>query len=146
MTEQTRDSPVRTDYQYSGLSRGQARIVQVYSGVLSRLPETFHSSLRLKRDADCDVPYVDVESNRLRTMTARDCLICVEKRRRRGSPQRIWSVPEAVHQRAKELVDQRETAIPGCPHSGIRNIPDSDRYTCTDDGCANTVPREEVRR
>jgi len=140
-----REIDAETVNRHTTLNRAQARMVQAYAVPIAKLPRRFHSSVHLKEDDDCDLPYHDLPRNRYRQFSETGIIVCEGRRQRRGTSCRIWSVPEEVHRRARERVDDRETQIPGCPHSGLRNVPDTDRYTCCDDECANTVPRAEVR-
>lgn len=141
---QPREIDDETVNRHTTLTSSQARMAQAYAVPISKLPRRFHSSVHLRDDPDCDLPYHDLPRNRYRQFSETGVIVCEGRRQRRGTSCRIWSVPAEVLRRAREYVDDRETQIPGCPHSGLRNL-DNNRYTCCNDECANTVLREEVR-
>jgi len=140
-----REIDEETANRHTTLNTTQARMVQAYAVAIAKLPRRFHSSAHLKEDDECELPYHDLPRNRYRQFSETGIISCEGSRQRRGTRCRIWSVPDEVLRRAREYVDDRETQIPGCPHSGLHNVTGTDRYTCTDDDCSNSVPREEVR-
>jgi len=129
----------------SDLSASQAATIRKYAREIADLPPKFHSSEKLCDDPNVDCPFRRLDSavkSRLR------CTGTIQRVRRAGTSGgtvNIWRVPEAVAKRAEEcLVEQAETPIPGCPHSGVSNVRGGG-YTCGRDDCDVEVPREEVR-
>jgi hypothetical protein len=131
------------------LSRGQFSLVRQHAHIIVDLPRgRFHASEMACDDPDLEVPYAALPHD-LKLWNSRGIITKVERRRlsQSGTTRSyfIWRVPESVHGYAERYIEQLETAIPGCPHTGVRNVP-LGGYTCCDDDCDNEVPREEVRR
>jgi hypothetical protein len=126
------------------LNRGEAILIRKSAREIAPLPRgRFHSSTAAREDPSVEVPYADLPHG-LKRSWRRTILRQVERRKVNQSTVYIWEVPERVHDYVEDYLEQLETAIPGCPHTGVRNVPRGG-YTCCDDDCDNEVPREEVR-
>jgi len=142
MTEEKR---INLNNRHSSLSRSQAALVRSHARVVARLPLcVFHTS-RFVRDSDdltLSEPYVERPPN---LMYFRKCGVVekVDKLECNGTLFHLWSALEPAVKQAREYLDSLETPVPGCPHAGIRNVPDGG-YTCCTDDCDNEVPREVV--
>jgi hypothetical protein len=142
-------SVVKSAVNEGQLRRGQHMIVQQHAHVIAELPRgRFHGSEIACKDPTVEVPYADFPHD-LKLWHSRGILSKVERRSVSLSSTTatyfVWRVPEEVHDYAESYLEQLETAIPGCPHTGVRNVPQGG-YTCCDDDCDNEVPREEVRK
>lgn len=127
----------------TGLSRSQARLLETCAQTVATLPDRFHCSGAL--DAYTDLPYVDLDAGLKDQLRRRGILICVSQRRVRGGPINLYEASAAAQTRAEKMLETRpETAVPGCPHTGLRNL-GGDQYSCTEDGCNNSCSRDEVR-
>lgn len=127
------------------LNRGEATLLRKRAQEIAALPRgRFHSSIAAREDPDIEVPYADLPHG-LKRFWRGNLLRRIERRKVNQSTVYIWQVPERVHDYVEGYLEQLETAIPGCPHTGVRNVP-LGGYTCCDDECDNEVPREEVRR
>jgi hypothetical protein len=60
-----------------------------------------------------------------------------------GDKVRLYEITQPAYEVAHNRDDGDRGPIPGCAHTGLRNIAE-DEYTCTVDGCDNTVTREQV--
>jgi len=131
------------------LNRGQAPIIRAHATTIVDLPQgRFHASKVACDDPNLEVPYAALPHD-LKLWNSRGIITKVERRSvslpGTTATYFVWRVPESVHEYAERYIEQLETAIPGCPHTGVRNVP-LGGYTCCDDECDNEVPREEVRR
>ncbi len=147
MTESKKTERKNIDVQnrYNPLKRSQANLVQSHAFVIADLPLcVFHMSKAVRDSDDISVsePYVEKPVDLVRLD---DCGL-VEKvgwSRVNGSLFHFWSAYDVAVKRAREYVEQLETPVPGCPHTGIRNVPGGGFTCCTDD-CDNEVRREVV--
>jgi len=132
------------------LTYSQADNLPEHARFLARLPAgEFHvSEIVAKSDVDPDVPFISIEDGAARLRQLLDCGLLKKITTVSVSGYRycVWSVPEAVHDRAAEYATPAsETPVPGCSHSGIRNC-GGGWFSCTTDGCDNRVRRTEVRQ
>jgi hypothetical protein len=129
----------------SKLSSSQAATIRKYAREIADLPPVFHSSEKLRDDPNVDCPFRRLDSAVKSRLRCTGTIKRVERRGTSGGTVNIWRVPEAVRKRAdKCLIEQSETPIPGCPHSGVSNVRDGG-YTCGREDCDVEVSREEVR-
>jgi len=135
----------QSDKRHSKLSRGQANLVRSYARVIADLPlSVFHISEYVDNSDEYSVQisYVERPSELVRLRT-HGIVKKVDKLSYDGSQFHVWSASEEAVTRAREYLEQLETAVPGCPHTGVRNVPDGG-FTCCNDECDNEVPREMV--
>jgi len=126
------------------LHRGEATTIRNNAREIVAPPRgRFHGSTVARDDADVDLPYGNPPHGIKRLWRA-DIIRRVDRRKVNQSTIYIWEVPDRVREYAETYLEQLETAIPGCPHTGIRNVPGGG-FSCCDDDCDNEVPREEVR-
>lgn len=129
----------------SDLSASQAATIRKYAREIADLPPVFHSSEKLCDDPNVACPFRKLDSGVKSRLRVTGTIRRVERRGTSGGTVNIWRVPEVVRKRAEGcLIEQSETPIPGCPHSGLTNLRDGG-YTCGRDDCDVQVPREEVR-
>jgi len=127
------------------LTTSQASHIQQRRAFIAALPDgRFHCSLAGCECPAIDAPYYDAQAGTLDTLHDAGILKKVDRHRYHGTIINIWRVPRQVKTRAEELVATIETPIPGCPHRGVRNLPDGG-YTCLEADCDVEVSRSEVR-
>jgi len=135
----------QSDKRHSKLSRGQANLVRSYARLIADLPlSEFHIS-EYVHDSDeysVQIPYVERPSELVRLRT-HGIVKKVDKLSYDGSLFHVWIASEEAVIRAREYLEQSETAVPGCPHTGVRNVPNGG-YTCCNGECDNEVAREMV--
>lgn len=63
-----------------------------------------------------------------------------------GGRVRTYQTDPDVYDVAKDIISTRDSPIPGCVHSGLRNARDLPEgvYTCCKDDCHNTAERSEI--
>jgi len=98
---------------------------------------------------DSDLPRVEISTSLLHRLYRCGALQRVRRVRRPGgeasSPCAVWHMDEEHRARLDEYREQRDSPC-GCGHGGIRNLPDSEFYTCTHDDCDVRVTRAEVEQ
>lgn len=126
------------------MKRGQADLIRHNARAIQSLPRgKFHTSEVVRDGAsDVEVPYADLPDT-IKRRQGRGVLLKAERRYFGSSTYFIWRIPDKIHDYAEQYLEQLDTAIPGCPHTGVRNI-SGGGYTCCNDECDNEVPRSEV--
>jgi len=129
----------------AGLSQAQAQMSKLHAVEIAAFPTVPFVDSR-QAAAETRYPHCEVVSSRKRTYRDKG-ILRVETRlvTTGGNYANVYSVPGAVTARAEHYAETMHSPC-GCGHSGIRNIPDSDYYTCTTEGCDVRVTRAEVER
>jgi|APHM01.1.fsa_nt_gi hypothetical protein len=132
------------------LSKGVVKIIKHHASVIAAMPDgEFFISSRLDDDGAAAgiTHYPRLEQQKTMVLQRHGIIHC-ERRVNPDDDQQghlvsIWNCDPACRERARNIISTRNTPIPACEHTGIRNI-DGGGFTCTTDACDVEVSRDEV--